>query len=42
MEAWVASHIHISDHVNELIWDKVDSGGYTPKAGYIYLNVDLH
>ena len=34
----INAHIITSDDVDELIWDNVDSEGYTPKFGYLWLN----
>jgi len=35
------SHIRLSNREDELVWDHHPSGVYTPKAGYIQLNVDV-
>lgn len=34
----INAHIRLSNDVDELIWDNVDSGGYSPKLGYVCLN----
>jgi hypothetical protein len=34
-------HIRLTDREDELVWKKDPSGTYTPKLGYIALNLDL-
>ena len=36
------SHIRLTNRVDELIWDHHPSGSYSPKHGYIQLNVEAH
>jgi hypothetical protein len=37
-----SSHIRITDKEDELIWQQAPHGHYTPKLGYIHLNLDLY
>lgn len=36
------SHIRLTNRCDELIWEHHPSGRYTPKHGYIQLNVNIH
>jgi hypothetical protein len=36
------AHIPLLDQVDELVWALDSLGIYTPKLGYIQLNIDLH
>jgi hypothetical protein len=36
-----SSHIRITEEEDELVWKKSPLGNYTPKLGYISLNIDL-
>jgi hypothetical protein len=36
------SHIHIVDKEDELVWKAASHGIYTPKLGYIQLNIEQH
>jgi hypothetical protein len=36
------SHIRIIDREDELIWQNASHGQYTPKLGYIQLNLELY
>jgi hypothetical protein len=36
------SHIRLTNREDELVWKKDPLGYYTPKAGYIALNIPLH
>lgn len=38
-EALIESHIRIKEGPDELIWSQAENGIYTPKAGYIFLNI---
>ena len=35
------SHVKLSGRVDEMIWDHHPSGKYTPKNGYIQLNLEI-
>jgi hypothetical protein len=37
-----SSHIRITDREDELVWQHAPHGHYTPKLGYIHLNLDLY
>jgi hypothetical protein len=41
IEALQIGHIRLIDREDELVWKKDPSGVYTPKLGYIALNLDL-
>jgi hypothetical protein len=36
------AHIHLLDREDEMVWHLDPHGVYTPKIGYIQLNVYLH
>jgi hypothetical protein len=37
-----SSHIIITDREDKLVWQHDPHGNYTPKLGYIHLNLDLY
>jgi hypothetical protein len=42
IDALKRSHIKLTNREDELVWKKNPTGLYTPKAGYISLNLSLH
>ena len=38
-DALIESHIRIKEGSDELIWSQAENGIYTPKVGYIFLNI---
>jgi hypothetical protein len=36
------AHIILVDREDEMVWDFDPFGAYTPKMGYVHLNLDLH
>lgn len=42
IRALKSSHIRITEREDETVWKHVVHGVYTPKLGYIYLNIDIH
>lgn len=39
---FISSHICITDREDEMVWKHAAHEAYTPKLGYIHLNLDIH
>ena len=37
-----ASHVRLTDDVDELVWNLSKSGKYSPKDGYLHLMLDMN